>query len=203
VAIEEGGGANPLLEILDLVVLRGDRLVIGRREPGGVVHGLNLVLRQGEAALLEAPNGWGKTTLLEALMGIVPIAQGTIRFAGQPIQGFSPWQRARLGMVLLQSQKHSFPSLTVAESLRLAEVDLVPDEMLLLRNRHLSELSGGEKQKVAIRCATRKHRLGLYDEPFSALDPKGILSLCDEVKRSNRNRASLFALPSVLQIENV
>src|SRR5262249_53302107 len=150
------------------------RLILGERVADKLC-GLSFSLRAGQIAILQAPNGWGKTTLLQSLSGILPIARGKIRLHGHDIQSLAPWARASLGLTHLQAQNHIFPNLTVAESLLLSaataggplEADLSP----LLRRR-TSDLSGGEKQKVAFVCALqcRHSAVGLLDEPFSALD---------------------------------
>lgn len=190
----------PILEIDNLVVRRGDRVVLGYQEADGATYGLNFALKKGELAFLQAPNGWGKTTLLEAIMGLIPITRGDIKFCGQSITRMDAWDRAQLGLTFLQSQRHSFPSLTVRENLRLAKVIEMPDTLTPLLERQLSNLSGGEKQKVAIACAKRKHQVGFYDEPFAALDPAGIRRLWANLTKGDSALASLVALPNVLEI---
>jgi ABC-type branched-subunit amino acid transport system ATPase component len=196
VRLKRSNKTQPVLEVTDLIVCRGKRSVIGT-DADGTAHGLSFVLHDGELALLEAPNGWGKTTLLEAIMGLIPINSGSIKFNGKSVERVEPWQRARLGMIFLQSQRHSFPSLTVRETIRLAMVDSVPNELTSLLDCHISELSGGERQKVAITCVRRRHHVGFYDEPFAALDSAGIRSLWEDLLKSGADSPSLIALPSI------
>jgi ABC-type multidrug transport system ATPase subunit len=167
-----------VLEVEDLVVYRGRRLVVGVQGDEGV-KGLSFVLRRGELAVLQAPNGWGKTTLLEAIAGSLPIAAGEIKVNGRSVRKFESWQRVRSGMALLQSQHNVFAGLQVREGLRLAKVREVPAELRFFLGRRVSELSGGERQRVAIACAIRGRpfAVGLLDEPFSALDPKAVEQL--------------------------
>jgi ABC-type branched-subunit amino acid transport system ATPase component len=173
-----GGVGEVVLEVEDLVVYRGRRLVVGVQGDDGV-KGLSFVLRRGELAVLQAPNGWGKTTLLEAIAGSLPIAAGEIKVNGRSVRKFESWQRVRSGMALLQSQNNVFAGLQVREGLRLAKVREVPAELRCFLGRRVSELSGGERQRVAISCAIRGRpfAVGLLDEPFSALDPKAVEQL--------------------------
>ncbi|MFQ6113616.1 MAG: peptide ABC transporter ATP-binding protein, partial [bacterium] len=78
-----------------------------------------------------------------------------------------------------QARNHTFPGLTVREALRLSHVTDAPENIRHLLGKRMSELSGGEKQKVAIACATHgmDFTLGLFDEPFSALDAVAVNQL--------------------------
>lgn len=221
-----------ILEVDNIAVYRNNRLVIGKEEKN-YIKGISMTLYNGQITFLQAPNGWGKTTLLEALAGLLPISQGQIFLHGKPIQTLSmkekvfryvvlgmenilmlllndkkisffnvssiprpmPWEWARKGLVFLQSSKHSFPTLTVQETIRLTGLNVVPKNIEYLLKKRMSDLSGGEKQKVAISCLLeRSADLMLLDEPFSALDPMGINLLCDNLKLTNKS--ILIAMPS-------
>lgn len=163
---------TPVLELRDVVVRRGQRVVIGREASDGSLIGLNLIIYTGDMAILQAPNGWGKTTLLEAIAGIVPIERGEILLRGVPIQLLSPWKRIALGLNLLQSSKHTFDNLTVAETIALSGSPLrneIIESMRVLPTQKMSSLSGGERQYLAF-CILRRDILAIMDEPFSSLD---------------------------------
>ncbi|MBC8458510.1 MAG: ATP-binding cassette domain-containing protein [Deltaproteobacteria bacterium] len=188
-----------LMDIQDLIVHRGKRLVIGRQDSEGNLHGFSYSIRRGELALLEAPNGWGKTTLLEAISGLLPITRGTIRFNGQPIQSLPAWDRSNLGISLLRSRSQLFPDLTVHDALRLAKSKghngTISEHLLKMR---ISDLSGGEKQRLAVACAlsSRDYCVGLLDEPFSAMDLHSLQYLWAGLLEGISNkRLYLIALP--------
>jgi ABC-type multidrug transport system ATPase subunit len=188
-----------ILEIKGLVVYRGNRLVIGL-ERDGHVEGLSFSLRAGEIAVLHAPNGWGKTTLLEAIAGLLPISAGEIKIHGYPVQSLAAWDRFRLGLSLLQAKNNTFPNLTVKEMLCLAKIRSVPSHLQSFRDRRVVDLSGGEKQRLAITCALEPGhaRLRLLDEPFSMLDHAAIQSLQQSLKPSV-DTSTLIAVPSFQQ----
>jgi branched-chain amino acid transport system ATP-binding protein len=183
------------LEVDGLAVRRGARWVFGG-PAAGASGGLSFHVETGELAILFAPNGWGKTTLLEALGGVVPSAGGSIRWASEPIEGLSAWERVRRGIALLLSRGRLFPSLTVAEVLELARA--VHGQAALAEHLHkpVSALSGGERQRLSLACLPAPRAgVRLLDEPFSALDASGVREAWQLIVPSD-DSISLIALPS-------
>lgn len=165
----------PVLAVRDLVVSRGKRVVLGEPQRDGTVRGLSFEVRSGELVRLLAPNGWGKTTLFEAIAGLVSITNGSIELNGRSIVSLPPWERTALGLGLLRARDNSFPNLSVHEVLRLTRVEDAEDYLGSLLAKQMSNLSGGERQRVALVCALRLGSgLLLLDEPFSSLDDQGI-----------------------------
>jgi len=159
-----------LLELRDVVVRRGNRLVIGCPDFAGDIKGISFKIYEGDLAVFHAPNGWGKTTLLEALLGIIPMEQGELLFDNMPIKHLSVWERVRRGIAILQARDNFFRNLTVKETLRLCNQTSSDTSWLSnLFDRQVASLSGGERQRVAM-SLLKPARLGIYDEPFSALD---------------------------------
>jgi ABC-type branched-subunit amino acid transport system ATPase component len=187
-----------ILEVTDLIVYRGERLVIGEIGEDGKSHGLSFTLRKGEITLLQAPNGWGKSTLLEALAGVLPIPHGTIKLNGKSIQSLKPWQRFALGLSFLQSRDNTYQDLTAGESLWLASISDIPDDIVPFAAKKMSELSGGQKQKVVTRCVLDNpgFSCALLDEPFSALDDHGIKDLTNLLQSTLSHAAILIAIPA-------
>lgn len=160
--------AGPVLEIKDLIVNRGPRTIIGLDDQGHPA-GLNLILHPGEIAVLLAPNGWGKSTLFAAITGLLPTHAGTIHLRAQPLDRLPPWQRVEKGLRALPSQVKLFPTLTAAETLRLARIKNIPPNLTRFAARACGSLSGGEMQRLGL-AATPTATLNLFDEPLSALD---------------------------------
>lgn len=166
-----------LLEIRDLIVHRGSRLIIGNERSNGQIDGLSFSLYEGDIAILQAPNGWGKTTLLETIAGIQPAPREATKVCGRIVQDLDLWDVAKLGLYFLQSRNHSFPNLTVRESLALSDVSPTPPHLDHLLDRSVSKLSGGERQRLALAStlSNSRNRLGLLDEPFASLDNDALL----------------------------
>jgi ABC-type branched-subunit amino acid transport system ATPase component len=205
----EAAPGEPLLEVENLVVHRGARAIIGRNEPGIDVEshtdgheasGLSFVLRAGEIALLQAPNGWGKTTLLDALAGLIPVTVGSIRVRGRRVERDPPWERAQLGLSMLQARQHTFPNLTVRETLRLAcgKAMKPPEHLRPLLDQKVSVLSGGQRQRAAQAASLGggHAEVRLLDEPFSMLDRAAIREL-QRVLTASAGSATLIAIPTL------
>jgi len=148
---------------------------------------VSLEVGAGETVAIVGANGAGKTSLLMAISGLVPLRSGQIRYQGRPLAGVSPHEIARAGIGHVPEGRRIFPSLTVRENLELGAVarreraglrediaaacDLFP--VLASRMRQLGgTLSGGEQQMLAIaRALVGRPRLVLLDEPSLGLAP--------------------------------
>jgi len=160
---------GPLLVVEDLHVYYGQ---------AHVLQGISLSLSQGVLGIV-GRNGMGKTTLCNALTGLVS-AQGSVRLAGEEILGKSPHEITRRGMAYVPQGRRVWPSLTVDETLRLvapqrADVDRVYalfPRLAERRNNGGSQLSGGEQQMLAIgRALLLRPRVLVMDEPTEGLAP--------------------------------
>ncbi|MFO1217153.1 MAG: ABC transporter ATP-binding protein [Burkholderiaceae bacterium] len=195
-----GNAAAPaLLEVDDLVAGYGATQVI---------HGLSLRVAAGGVTALLGANGAGKTTLMKALAGLVPASAGRLRFEGDDITGRACDKRVLAGMVLVPEGRMVFPSLSVAENLRLGAInrrarpqwqrslDHVYHVFPRLRERErqaAATLSGGEQQMLAIgRGLMSQPRLMLLDEPTLGLAPVMALQIFDLVRRLTGDGLSLL-----------
>jgi branched-chain amino acid transport system ATP-binding protein len=185
-------GSEPaLLSIADLSLKRGYRPVL---------DGLSLGVPANCLAGLAKPNGWGKTTLLESIMGLLSVDTGRLIFNGKDITKLEAWRRAREGISLLRSTNNVVSGLTVGEHLNLSQQEdtivSVYDEWRVLLpdpNRRADSLSGGERQRLAIGCLPLRSLL-LLDEPFLALDRRAsdtLVSILNKLENS-----VLLAMPT-------
>jgi len=186
---------SPLLEVRDLIVWRGPRLVIGHATPDGTPEGLSFKLYQGEIAIFQAPNGWGKTTLVEALLGLVPHQCGQVYFHEKRIDGLRVWERVQQGLSLMRSRENGFQNLKLRESIKLTPNAGVEDALPSIPERITGALSGGEKQWLAF-SLLHAGSLTLYDEPFLAIDRDRIKEMALALTRNLSQRTALIAIPS-------
>ncbi len=168
---------------------------------GGIraVKGIDLAVGEGELVCLIGANGAGKTSALKAICGLLPVASGTVSYAGKAITGVPSFRLVREGLVLVPEGRGIFGQLTVAENLAMgafarddaAEVkrDLVRMLALFPRlaersGQSAGTLSGGEQQMLALgRALMSKPKLLLLDEPSMGLAPLMVAKIFEVVRR--------------------
>ena len=179
-----------------------------------VLHGADLQVREGEVVALLGRNGVGKTTLIRALMGLLPAAGGTVRVDGVDVSGMRTYQRARHGLSYVPQGRDLFAQSTVEQNLRYGHLLAgrsmrapIPDEIYgwfpWLRDRPTQAagtLSGGEQQMVAIaRVLVGDPKVLLLDEPTEGLAP----IMVQQVAQTIRDIASASTLGILLVEQNV
>ncbi|MBU6440583.1 MAG: ATP-binding cassette domain-containing protein [Betaproteobacteria bacterium] len=145
------------------------------------IRDIDFEVRTGEIVALLGRNGVGKSTLLKTLMGMLRHADGQLSLDGRDIGRKPSFLRRRLGIALVPEGRRLFPNLTVAENLRLAqrpggarfaEVCALFPKIAVLARAKAENLSGGERQMVAIaRALMAPNKVILLDEPFEGLAP--------------------------------
>ena len=188
---------DAVLTIRGLTAQRGTRSL--RWEEVGNEPGLTLTLRRGEVAFLQAPNGWGKTTLMECVAGLVPVASGEIRLGGKSLAALKPWHRARAGVRLVKADHNVFVSLSGNEMLRLAGSMAPADAETIPLSRQVATYSGGQRQQLALASAMASQvpKVFLFDEPFSMLDSDAIQRFA-ALFRPDPRYAVLVSLPLLI-----
>lgn len=152
-----------------------------------VLHALSLSLHEGEALAVIGPNGHGKTTLLRALSGLVPLRSGSIKFAGRRLDQTSVHGRVEAGLIHVPQGDQLFVDMTVEENLlmgaylvgdqgevrrRIDKVFSLFPRLLERRMQSVRALSGGERRMVGIgRGLMATARLLMIDEPSLGLAP--------------------------------
>lgn len=190
--VHESNRRTPVLEVKRLEVRRGPHFVLSGNEAG-----IELALRAGEIGLLFGPNGWGKTTLLDSIAGLVQASSGIIRLDGRDIQAMPIWLRAQYGVCYLRAREFLFPRLSMEEQLQIAQVHEAGHLASSLRGRRVANLSGGERRRIGLQAtlARTPSSIILLDEPFSALDDEGLELLLRSLVDAARDRAILIAIP--------
>jgi len=152
--------------------------------PDFAVEDVSLAIEPGEFFILLGPTGAGKSLILEALAGLVPITEGSLHLHGEEITHLPPEKRH---LAIVYQDGALFPHLTVEENIAFglryqkkeagdphAQVHDLMDRLGIthLKKRKPRTLSGGEKQRTALaRALAVKPDILLLDEPLSALDP--------------------------------
>ena len=166
-----------------------------------VVDKLNLELGQDEILMLVGPTGCGKTTILQALAGLIPISEGTMRLGKweSSANKHIPPEKRNVGMVFQDFAL--FPHLTVQQNVcfRLKDTSLADHWLTLLgldnfRDVKPARLSGGQKQRVALaRTLAHEPAYVLLDEPLSNLDA----ALKDSLRWEIRDALKKAGVPAI------
>ena len=173
-----------------IISLKDVRLTLeSRAGPVEILRGIDLDIPAGQSIAVVGPSGSGKTSLLMVMAGLEPVTAGSIRVAGQPIQGLSEDDLAKLrgrDVGIVFQSFHLVPTMTAIENVALP-MELRGDDEAGIRASHLlrdvglgdrvdhypSQLSGGEQQRVALaRALAPAPRVLLADEPTGNLDEK-------------------------------
>ena len=174
------------LEIADVEV------AYGRTQ---VLFGVSLDVPDGSLTCLMGRNGVGKSTLLNAVMGLLPLRAGHVRVDGDDVAKLSTPRLARLGIGYVPQGHQVFPHLTAMENLRVvlerdragnpAAVDDALDVFPALRpllGRPAGLLSGGQAQQLAIaRALVSRPRMLILDEPTEGIQPSIISEIEDAI----------------------
>jgi branched-chain amino acid transport system ATP-binding protein len=173
--------------------------VHARYGPVKALHGVSLVVGEGEIVAVLGANGAGKTTTLRAVSGTVR-REGEIRLAGKPLHG-APEAVARLGVAHVPEGRGTFSELTVWENLRLGAYTRrgsLKDDFARVgayfpwlgerRSQQAGTLSGGEQQMLALaRAFMQRPRLLLLDEPSLGLAPLLVTEVFRIIRELNEN----------------
>lgn len=190
-----------ILEIKDLKVMFGKSIAI---------HDVNLSVPEGGIVTLIGSNGAGKSTTLNAALGIVPVTEGSVSFAGEDVTALSTSEKVRRGLVLVPEGRHLFPYLSVYKNLILgatqrkdkegiqADLEFVYGLFPILKDRlkqKAGTMSGGQQQMLAIaRGIMANPRLLCLDEPSLGLAPAVIEDIGEKIREINKTKGTSILL---------
>ncbi len=171
------------------------------------VKDVSFSLNEGELLAIVGANGAGKTSVLNAIMGLVSIHSGRVVFDGVDITNLEPWKRARMGISIVPEGARPFADMTVLENLQIGAMMLGKGEAkrkiewvfelfprLAERKKQLAKtLSGGEKQMLAIGRALVGHvRLLIMDEVSLGLMPLLVTEMFNVIKKLKEEKLTIL-----------
>lgn len=186
-------------------MLKVDGIHAGYADGPSVLTDISIEVDAGEMVALVGLNGAGKSTLVKAIGGLIPTREGRVTFLEEDITHFKANERVRRGLALVPEGRQLFPSMTVAETLRLGTVPIprkdrkrkavdAYEKVFGLfprlgdrRAQSAGTLSGGEQQMLAIgRALMSSPRLLVLDEPSLGLAPRLVDQIFAVLKDLNR-----------------
>ena len=190
-----------MLEVKELNVYYGEFRVL---------KDVTLRIEAKELLAVFGPNGHGNSTLLKAICGLHPPAQGSIKYNGEEISGLPPEKIVDLGLVYIAEDRHLFPQMTVLENLKLGAFNKKSREKKIFNQnleyvfhlfprlkdwtkRQASTLSGGEARMLAIgRGLMSSAKLLAIDEPSLGLAPIVRIDVFNKIKEINKSGTSIL-----------
>ena len=175
-----------------------------------ILRGIDMHVPTGGIVTLLGGNGTGKSTLLKAVSGLIPLMEGEVLFDGFNISKMKPHERVRLGLVQVTQAKEAYPAMTVEENLMLGaftrsdrsaiftDLEHVYEMFPVLRKRRKQmsgTLSGGEVQMLVMgRGIMAKPKILMLDEPSAALAPKVVLEIFANINRIAKTGVTILVV---------
>jgi neutral amino acid transport system ATP-binding protein len=186
-------------------ILRVEHITAGYGEKDILID-VSIGLKKGEIIAIIGPNGAGKSTLLKAIFGLITPSNGNIYVNREEVTGLKPDKIAARGLSYVPQVDNVFPSLTVKENLQMGgftrskglseRIDEIYHLFPVLRekkNQKVKELSGGQRQMVAMgRALILNPEVLLLDEPSAGLAPQFVGMIFEKIKDINSKGVSII-----------
>ena len=188
-----------------MTFLSGENLVVGYGA-ADILHGCSIDVNKGEIAVIVGPNGSGKSTAMKAIFGMLTLKSGSVKIDGEDITSVSVFERVKKGMAFVPQTNNVFASLTVEENLEMgaflqkddfsSTIDDVYSLFPVLREKRkqeAGELSGGQRQQVAVgRALMTKPQVLMLDEPTAGVSPIIMDELFDRIIEISKRGISIL-----------
>tara|TARA_B100000989_G_scaffold65196_1_gene45294 strand:+ start:8835 stop:9539 length:705 start_codon:yes stop_codon:yes gene_type:complete len=188
-----------------MTFLSGENLVVGYGA-ADILHGCSIDVNKGEIAVIVGPNGSGKSTAMKAIFGMLNLKSGSVKIDGEDITSVSVFERVKKGMAFVPQTNNVFASLTVEENLEMGaflqkdDFSSTIDEVYSLfpvlkekRKQEAGELSGGQRQQVAVgRALMTKPQVLMLDEPTAGVSPIIMDELFDRIIEISKRGISIL-----------
>jgi branched-chain amino acid transport system ATP-binding protein len=189
------------------IVLATSGLVAGYERDLPIVRGIDFSLHAGELVVILGPNGAGKSTFVKAIAGLVPVHAGTTMLGEIDVTALPADEKIRHGLAFVPQTENVFATLSIKDNLLVA-ADILPKD---LRNRRIAEiyamfpdladrtsrragqLSGGQRQMLAIaRALIVEPSVLILDEPSAGLSPKIVAEVFARLRSINKAGVSII-----------
>ena len=170
-----------------------------------IIKNCNIEVDKGQISVIVGPNGAGKSTAMKAMLGMIALKSGNIILNGENISDYSPQKRVAAGIAFVPQSMNIFSELTVEENLEMgaflrsddiqetiSEIYELFPAMREKRNQLAGELSGGQRQQVAVsRALMTKPEVLMLDEPTAGVSPIVMDEIFDRILQIKNNGVAI------------
>ena len=184
----------------------GENMKGGYGNGPDIIDSCSVKVEKGEIVSILGPNGAGKSTAMKAMLGLLNLKSGSVKIDGKDITKLSPQDRVKEGISFVPQTKNVFAGMTVEENLEMGaflvldDYKSIIDEIYSLfpilkekRNQLVGELSGGQRQQVALgRALMIRPSVLMLDEPTAGVSPIVMDELFDHIVKVKRTNVAIL-----------
>ncbi|MDA9151857.1 ABC transporter ATP-binding protein [Candidatus Pelagibacter sp.] len=189
-----------------MAFFEGENMTGGYGNGPDIINSCSVKVERGEIVSILGPNGAGKSTAMKAMLGLLNLKSGSIKIGGKDITKLSPQDRVKEGISFVPQTKNVFAGMTVEENLEMGAFLVLDDyrstidEIYSLfpilrekRNQLVGELSGGQRQQVALgRALMIRPSVLMLDEPTAGVSPIVMDELFDHIVKVKKTNVAIL-----------
>ncbi|MDC0469111.1 ABC transporter ATP-binding protein [Candidatus Pelagibacter sp.] len=189
-----------------MTYFEGENMTGGYGNGPDIINSCSVKVERGEIVSILGPNGAGKSTAMKAMLGLLNLKSGSIKIDGKDITKLSPQDRVKEGISFVPQTKNVFAGMTVEENLEMGAFLVLDDYRSIIdeiyslfpilrekRNQLVGELSGGQRQQVALgRALMIRPSVLMLDEPTAGVSPIVMDELFDHIVKVKRTNVAIL-----------
>ena len=189
-----------------MAYFEGENMTGGYGNGPDIINSCSVKVERGEIVSILGPNGAGKSTAMKAMLGLLNLKSGSIKIDGKDITQLSPQDRVKEGISFVPQTKNVFAGMTVEENLEMGAFLVLDDYRSIIdeiyslfpilrekRNQLVGELSGGQRQQVALgRALMIRPSVLMLDEPTAGVSPIVMDELFDHIVKVKRTNVAIL-----------